>query len=100
MKGISKMKTKLIEAANHQDLIIIGGGPGGYVAAEHAGKDILQTLVIQIESLGGVWLNKGCIPTKPLLKSAKVLHDLEEAKHYGINIEGKNEFRIQGFHLL
>lgn len=88
------MKSKLIEEANHYDLIIIGGGPGGYVAAEHAGKHNLKTLVIEKESLGGVCLNKGCIPTKTLLKSAKVLHYLKDAKHYGINIEGNNEFSL------
>ncbi|MGL5591503.1 MAG: dihydrolipoyl dehydrogenase [Mycoplasmoidaceae bacterium] len=84
----------MIQEENHYDLIIIGGGPGGYVAAEHAGKHNLKTLVIEKEALGGVCLNKGCIPTKTLLKSAKVLHYLKDAKHYGINIEGKNEFSL------
>ena len=76
MKGIPKMKSKLVEEANPYDLIIFGGGPGGYVAAGPAGKHHLKTLVLEKETLGGVCLNKGCIPTKTLLNSAKVLHYL------------------------
>ena len=54
------------------DLAIIGGGPGGYVAAERAGAAGLQTVLFEKRELGGVCLNEGCIPTKTLLYSAKV----------------------------
>lgn len=52
------------------DVIIIGSGPGGYVAAAKAGKAGLKTLVIEKDNLGGICLNRGCIPTKALLSSA------------------------------
>ena len=55
------------------DLIVLGGGPAGYLAAERAGKAGLNTLLIEKASLGGVCLNEGCIPSKTLLHSAKIL---------------------------
>lgn len=66
------------------DLIVIGGGPGGYTAAERASRNGLKTALIERRALGGVCLNEGCIPTKTLLYSAKIFHLLEEAKKYGI----------------
>ena len=69
------------------DLAIIGGGPAGYVAAERAGAKGLSVVVFDMRSLGGVCLNEGCIPTKTLLNSAKVLEYAEEAGKYGINVE-------------
>jgi dihydrolipoamide dehydrogenase len=69
------------------DVIIIGSGPGGYVAAIRASQLGLKTAVVEKESLGGICLNWGCIPTKALLKSADVLHDLENAKNYGLIAE-------------
>ena len=54
------------------DIAIIGGGPGGYVAAEKAGKKGLKTILFEKKDLGGVCLNEGCIPTKTLLYSAKL----------------------------
>ena len=54
------------------DLIVIGGGPAGYLAAERAGQAKLKTLVIEKRALGGVCLNEGCIPSKTLLHSAKI----------------------------
>lgn len=56
------------------DLIVIGGGPGGYLAAERAGHAGLNTLLIEKRSLGGVCLNEGCVPSKTFLNSAKVLN--------------------------
>lgn len=56
------------------DLIIVGSGPGGYVAAIRASQLGLKTAVVEKENLGGVCLNWGCIPTKALLRSAEVLH--------------------------
>lgn len=72
------------------DLAIIGGGPAGYTAAERAAKGGLKTLLIEKNALGGVCLNEGCIPTKTLLYSAKVLHQIETASKYAVkgNAEG------------
>jgi dihydrolipoamide dehydrogenase len=69
------------------DLAILGGGPAGYVAAERAGDKCMSVVIFDMRSLGGVCLNEGCIPTKTLLNSAKVLEYAEEAGKYGINIE-------------
>lgn len=66
------------------DLIILGGGPAGYTAAERAARGGLNTLLIEKRALGGVCLNEGCIPTKTLLYSAKIWHHAEDAKKYGI----------------
>lgn len=67
-----------------RDLIILGGGPAGYTAAERAARGGLNTLLIEKRALGGVCLNEGCIPTKTLLYSAKIWHLAEDAKKYGI----------------
>ena len=66
------------------DLIILGGGPAGYTAAERAARGGLNTLLIEKRALGGVCLNEGCIPTKTLLYSAKIWHLAEDAKKFGI----------------
>ena len=70
------------------DLIIIGGGPAGYNAADHAGHAKLKTLVIEERALGGVCLNEGCIPTKTLLYSAKIYDYHKHSKDYGVSFEG------------
>jgi len=70
------------------DLLVIGSGPGGYVAAIRASQLGLKTAVIERESLGGICLNWGCIPTKSLLKSAQVYDYFQHASDYGIVIEG------------
>lgn len=67
------------------DIIVIGSGPGGYVAAIRAAQLGFKTAVIEKESLGGICLNWGCIPTKALLKSAHVFKYLQEAEQYGLN---------------
>ncbi len=69
------------------DLIIIGAGPGGYVAAERAGNRGLKTLIVEKSQLGGVCLNEGCIPSKTLLYSAKVFHQATHGKDYGVVVE-------------
>ncbi len=69
------------------DLIVIGSGPGGYVAAIRAAQLGLKTAVVEKESLGGVCLNWGCIPTKALLKSAQVFEYLKHAADYGITVQ-------------
>ena len=70
------------------DLIVLGSGPGGYVTAIRASQLGLKTAIIEKESLGGVCLNWGCIPTKALLKSAQVFDYLKNAKDYGITVNG------------
>jgi dihydrolipoamide dehydrogenase len=71
------------------DLVVIGSGPGGYVAAIRASQLGMKVGVVEKAELGGVCLNWGCIPTKSLLKSAQVFEYLNHAQDYGINIEGK-----------
>lgn len=70
------------------DIIVIGSGPGGYVAAIRASQLGFKTAVIERESLGGICLNWGCIPTKALLKSAQVFEYLNHAEEYGIKVKG------------
>jgi dihydrolipoamide dehydrogenase len=70
------------------DIIVIGSGPGGYVAAIRASQLGFKTAVIEKESLGGICLNWGCIPTKALLKSAQVFEYLNHAEEYGIKVNG------------
>ena len=70
------------------DLIVIGSGPGGYVSAIRASQLGLKTAIVEKESLGGVCLNWGCIPTKALLKSAQVFEYLNHASDYGITVNG------------
>ena len=67
-------------------LIIIGGGPAGYTAAEAAGKAGLSVLLIEKNNLGGVCLNEGCIPTKTLLYSAKTYDGARHASKYAVNV--------------
>ena len=71
------------------DVIIIGGGPGGYVAAIRASQLGLKVAVVEKESLGGICLNWGCIPTKSLLKSAQAFEYAKHAADYGVSIEGE-----------
>ena len=68
------------------DLAILGGGPGGYVAAIRAAQIGMKTAIIEKDKLGGICLNWGCIPTKALLKNAEVVHYIKNAEKYGINI--------------
>jgi dihydrolipoamide dehydrogenase len=70
------------------DVVVIGSGPGGYVAAIRCAQLGLRTACIERESLGGICLNWGCIPTKALLKSAEVLEYAQRAKEFGVLVEG------------
>jgi len=70
------------------DIIVIGSGPGGYVAAIRASQLGFKTAIIEREALGGICLNWGCIPTKALLKSAQVFEYLNHAAEYGIKVNG------------
>ncbi|MAS44665.1 MAG: dihydrolipoyl dehydrogenase [Rhodobacteraceae bacterium] len=75
-------------AADSFDVVVIGAGPGGYVAAIRAAQLGLKTAVVEREHLGGICLNWGCIPTKALLRSAEVFHLMHRAKEFGLKAEG------------
>jgi dihydrolipoamide dehydrogenase len=74
------------------DVVVLGSGPGGYVAAIRASQLGFKTAIIEKESLGGICLNWGCIPTKALLKSAQVLEDIKHSKDFGIEASGAPNF--------
>src|SRR4030081_1019012 len=69
------------------DVIIIGSGPGGYVAAIRAAQLDFKVAIVERAYLGGICLNWGCIPTKALLRSAEIFHYLQHAKDYGLSAE-------------
>src|SRR5436305_10970306 len=75
------------QMADQYDLIVLGSGPGGYVAAIRAAQLGLKTAIVERELLGGICLNWGCIPTKALLRSAEVFHYLQHADAYGLSAE-------------
>ena len=68
------------------DIVVLGGGPGGYVSAIRSAQLGNKTAVIEKDELGGVCLNWGCIPTKALLKSAEILNYIKNSKQFGINV--------------
>ncbi|MGB1547739.1 MAG: FAD-dependent oxidoreductase, partial [Alphaproteobacteria bacterium] len=72
------------------DLVIIGSGPGGYVAAIRASQLGLKTAIIEEKHLGGICLNWGCIPTKALLRSAEIWHLMERAEEFGFTVGQKS----------
>jgi len=74
------------------DVVVIGSGPGGYVAAIRAAQLGFKTAIIERESLGGICLNWGCIPTKALLKTAQVVEYIKHAESYGVEASGKPKF--------
>lgn len=74
--------------AETYDVIVLGSGPGGYVAAIRAAQLGLKTAIVERENLGGICLNWGCIPTKALLRSAEVFHQMQHAKAYGLSATG------------
>jgi dihydrolipoamide dehydrogenase len=71
------------------DVVVIGAGPGGYVAAIRAGQLGLKTVIVEREALGGICLNWGCIPTKALLKSGEVYEGLGHLADYGLSVDGR-----------
>ncbi|HSQ95379.1 MAG TPA: dihydrolipoyl dehydrogenase [Croceibacterium sp.] len=74
--------------ADSYDVIVLGSGPGGYVAAIRAAQLGLKTAIVERELLGGICLNWGCIPTKALLRSAEIFHYMQHAKDYGLIAKG------------
>ena len=75
-------------ADNVYDVIVIGAGPGGYVAAIRAAQLGLKTIVVEREHMGGICLNWGCIPTKAMLRSSEVYHLMQRAKEFGLSAQG------------
>ena len=75
-------------ADNSYDVIVIGAGPGGYVAAIRAAQLGLKTIVVEREHMGGICLNWGCIPTKAMLRSSEVYHLMQRAKEFGVSVQG------------
>src|SRR5262245_10574613 len=79
--------------AKEYDVVVLGAGPGGYVAAIRAKQLGLKTAVVEKQYWGGVCLNVGCIPSKALLRNAELVHIFKhEAKTFGINVEGTVNF--------
>ena len=76
------------EKRNIWDLVVIGGGPGGYEAAIEAAKRGLRTALVEKEALGGTCLNRGCIPTKTLLHTAELFHELGQGEKLGLTADG------------
>ncbi|MCX7288508.1 MAG: FAD-dependent oxidoreductase, partial [Rhodobacterales bacterium] len=75
-------------ASQSFDVIVIGAGPGGYVAAIRASQLGLRVAIVERENLGGICLNWGCIPTKAMLRSAEVFHLMHRAKEFGLGATG------------
>ncbi len=76
---------------NHFDIVVIGSGPGGYIAGLKAAQMGARTMVIENHHLGGTCLNYGCIPSKALLSSAELLHTMQHASNWGIAVNGSIE---------
>ena len=70
------------------DVIIVGGGPGGYVTAIRSAQLKLKTALVESDHLGGICLNWGCIPTKALLRTAEIYHNIQHAESYGLSVKG------------
>ncbi|RPF70268.1 dihydrolipoyl dehydrogenase [Aurantiacibacter spongiae] len=81
--------------ADKYDVIVLGSGPGGYVAAIRAAQLGLRTAIVEREKLGGICLNWGCIPTKALLRSAEIKHYMDHAKDYGLKVAGAIEADLE-----
>ena len=75
--------------AERYDVLVIGGGPGGYVAALRASQLGARVALVEEKTVGGVCLNVGCIPTKALLRSAEALDMVRNAKEFGVQVEGE-----------
>src|ERR1044071_4130008 len=74
--------------ADSFDLVVVGGGPGGYVAAIRAAQLGMDTALVEREHLGGICLNWGCIPTKALLRTSQLYHDMQRAEEFGLKVSG------------
>ena len=70
------------------DLLVVGGGPGGYLCAERAAQEGMKVALFEERSLGGTCLNEGCIPTKTLLNSSKMYRHAKESEAFGVTVQG------------
>ena len=84
---------------NDYEVVVLGGGPGGYVAAIRAAKLGKKVALIEARELGGTCLNRGCIPSKTLLRHAEVIETIEKAKQWGIET-GEMTFSLSKLNLL
>lgn len=82
--GISKPLEKTLEV----DVLVIGGGPGGYVSAIRSAQNGLKTAIVEADRLGGTCLNRGCIPTKAMISSVSLVENLKQAENFGIQLKG------------
>ena len=89
-----KAVVKMTQTASF-DVLVIGGGPGGYVAAIRASQLGMRVGLVEREHLGGICLNWGCIPTKALLRAAELCHNLEHLSDFGIEVEGKVSVNLE-----
>ena len=89
-----KSATAASQTARDYDIVVIGGGPGGYVAAIKAAQLGKRTAIIEEDSFGGVCLNRGCIPTKVLLRSAEALKEAKESERYGVKGVAADQLRL------
>ena len=85
---VTNEQTDMKHADSTTDLLIIGAGPGGYVAAIYAAKNGLDVTLVERGKLGGTCLNIGCIPTKTLIKSSELCHNAKNSEQFGIEIDG------------
>ncbi|WFL77064.1 dihydrolipoyl dehydrogenase [Altererythrobacter arenosus] len=81
--------------SDQYDVIVLGSGPGGYVAAIRCAQLGLKTAIVERENLGGICLNWGCIPTKALLRSAEIKHYMDHAASYGLKVAGSIEADLE-----
>ena len=81
-------------SGNDFDVVVIGAGPGGYVAAIRSAQLGLKTAIVEKEHMGGICLNWGCIPTKAMLRSAEIFHLMHRANEFGLHAE-KISFDLQ-----
>ena len=75
-------------SSNEYDLVVLGGGTGGYVAAIRASQLGMKVAIVEKDKLGGTCLHRGCIPSKSLLRSAEVFHTMSHSEDYGIEVSG------------
>lgn len=87
-ENYNKDQIKVIDDKMDYDLVVIGGGPGGYTAAIYAAKKNLKVAIIEKDLFGGTCLNRGCIPTKTLIHSATFLNDAKISSEFGIDLSG------------
>ncbi|KZL89206.1 dihydrolipoyl dehydrogenase [Clostridium magnum] len=87
---VEDVKVETKKSANQYDIIIIGGGPGGYPAAIYAAKKNAKVAIVEKDEFGGTCLNRGCIPTKTLIKTASLYNEIKACEQFGIEVEGVN----------